>query len=103
MTTNLVRQGDELTWTFDLEGIEQLLGDYFAQDLWSCIEEPPQGLTIELVIAANSDRWSGSMRQRAFGIDSSEHTHVHEIPDAGHWLHVDNPQALLELMAERLL
>ncbi len=102
MTTNLQRHGDELTWTFALDAIEELLADYFRQDLWPFLEAPPAGLEVELVIAENSDRWSSPMRQRARKLDAPN-LHVHEIPNAGHWLHVDNPQALLELMVARLL
>ncbi len=102
MTTNLQRIGEVLDWSFDLNAIEALLSDYFRQDLWPCVESPPSGVVVELVIAENSDRWSDEMRARAARIDPRTGTRVHHIPNAGHWLHVDNPDALRDLLTATL-
>jgi pimeloyl-ACP methyl ester carboxylesterase len=102
MTTNLRRRGQHYEWAFDLDAIEQLLLDYFVQDLWPFVEAPKTAPEIHLVIAERSDRWSQEMRERSRGLPASSNTHVHELPDAGHWVHVDNPAGLLELMAPRL-
>jgi pimeloyl-ACP methyl ester carboxylesterase len=102
MTTNLRRVGDDYLWTFDLAAIEELLVDYFARDLWPFLEAENPALERHLVIAANSDRWNGTMRTRADDLGKHAGAHIYRLPDAGHWLHVDNPDGLLALLAPRL-
>ena len=93
MTTNLKKSADGYIWRFDLQGVERLISDYFRQDLWSLIETK-QDTEIHLVIAQNSDRWSDSIVDRLNGQNS---TKVHTLPRSGHWVHVDNPEGLLEM------
>ncbi len=102
MTTNLRRQGDTYRWTFDLDAIEQLLADYFARDLWPFLEASQSQVQRHLVIAANSDRWTGAMRERASALSPEAGAFAHRLQDAGHWLHVDNPEGLLEILREHL-
>lgn len=94
MTTNLRRKGDGLVWRFDLDAVEQMIGDYFRQDLWDTLEVPIADLDIHLVRAAQSERWDDAMAARA----ESSFATLHTLPDAGHWLHVDNPDGLLSMM-----
>ena len=94
MTTNLRRGDGGLVWRFGLDAVEQMIGDYFRQDLWDTLEIPIADLDIHLVRAARSDRWDEAMVRRAESSFASFHT----LPDAGHWLHVDNPDGLLAMM-----
>lgn len=98
MTTNLKRDGDAYTWTFDLEAIEELLRDYFGRDLWPFLEEGHAHTQFRLVVAEYSDRWVPSMKSRGQQLDPHTNTSYHLIEKAGHWLHVDNPDALLTLL-----
>jgi len=98
---------DALTWRFDLDAIETLLTDYFSTDLWPFLEEwarvsAHQVPRFELLVAEHSDRWSGSMRQRAAHLPSGGPVRVHELEAAGHWVHVDNPDGLLRIMTAHL-
>jgi len=94
MTTNLRRGDGGLVWRFDLDAVEEMIADYFRLDLWDTLEVPIMDLDIHLVRAARSERWDDAMAARAEGSFATLHT----LPDAGHWLHVDNPDGLLELM-----
>lgn len=104
MTTNLKRQGEHYAWVFDLDAVEELLRDYFRRDLWPYLEVPddPARAEVHLVIAEHSDRWSQGMRERARRVPETSSVRVHEISNAGHWLHVDNPDALLDLVSREL-
>jgi pimeloyl-ACP methyl ester carboxylesterase len=102
LATSLKRTEAGYVWLFDLDGIEELLRDYYELDLWGFLAEPRSRPTIELVIAAESDRWTGETRKRALALPASAGVTCHVLPDSGHWVHVDNPAALLELMATRL-
>jgi len=96
-----------LSWRFDLDAIDALLADYFTTDLWPFLHDvsladPHQTPRFELLVAEHSDRWSGSMRERAAHLPQGGAVRVHELPDAGHWVHVDNPDGLLRIMLQHL-
>lgn len=64
--------------------------------LWSLLKKPPQGLKVDFVKAAGSDfRWGGPDE----GLIKSMGHGVHLLKDSGHWVHTDNPQGLLKLLA----
>ena len=104
MTTNLRRvagshgQVGGYVWRFDLHGIREMLEDYVRRDAWSVVENPPEGVAVHLVRGERSDRWSPEALSR---LANTRHGHV--LPDAGHWLHVDNPAGLLDLLTEQAL
>lgn len=73
-----------------------------STDLFPFVESGATGDTVlHFVRAANSDRWTPSILERLDRAVSSrpETVKLHLLPDAGHWLHVDNPQGLSNLMA----
>lgn len=103
MATNLKRDGQSYRWVFDLDGIEELMRDYFRVDLWGFLAQPRTRPEFELVVAERSDRWTPELRARGRALPAAAQVHYHELPESGHWVHVDNPGALLELMAARLV
>lgn len=103
MTTNLKRERDRYAWVFDLDAIEELLADYFRVDHWGFLAQPRERPEFRLVVAERSDRWLPAERERARRLPPPARVVYHELPDSGHWVHVDNPDALLEMMAEHLL
>lgn len=102
MATNLKREGERYTWLFDLDAIEELMGDYFRVDLWSFLEQARARPELRLVVAERSDRWTPELRARAAALPSSTSVVYHELANAGHWVHVDNPEGLLALLREHL-
>lgn len=73
------------------------------------MEHPPKGTQISIVRAENSDRWDLDVIQRLESLvnqgggDGSEgKVSVHVLPNSGHWVHVDNPEGLLEIIAPKL-
>eukprot|EP00884_Botryococcus_braunii_P016149 jgi/Botrbrau1/3217/Bobra.37_2s0046.1 len=107
--SNLV-PGEEggLVWTFDVEGARGMLESYRATDLWQLLRSPPLGTAIHIVRALNSERWTPqevhrlqeAVQEAKLGGEAGEcgALHVHALPDAGHWLHADNPQGLTNLI-----
>jgi len=102
MSTNLRDADGGWTWSFDPEGVRALLQDYWSRDEYDLLETPPGGVHIDLVRAVDSDRWSPAELERMAGLGGLPHVSRHLLADAGHWLHVDNPEGLLALM-ERVL
>ena len=98
MTTNITRRADGLVFKPDLAVIEALLEDYFMNDLWGLLEAPPAGLGLHMLRAGKSDRWDAATLARlaAAPID------VRVLPDAGHWVHVDDPAGVMACVGESL-
>ena len=68
---------------------------YKSLDLWSVVEYPPQGLSIDFVKAERSTfRWAGADHHRIENTGAN----VHVLKNAGHWVHSDNPDGLLRIM-----
>lgn len=91
MTTNLRRAADGFRWRFDLGVIDPLLSDYRALDLYPFIMRPPSTLAVHLVLGGRSDRWAQGEGARLAAMDRVA---VHWLPDAGHWVHIDDPTGL---------
>jgi len=105
LLTSLERTSRGLDWRFELDKISVLLEDYFARDLWPFLanRDPRRdGLGFELLVAEDSDRWSGNMRERATQLAAAGRLRLHVLPNAGHWVHVDNPTGLLDLLQAEL-
>jgi len=98
LSQNLVREGERYQFRLDLEAIGQLLDDYFRRDLWPVVEHPPAGIDLHLVVAERSRRLNEEARARLAARADQTRVHRYTLPDAGHWLHVDNPTGLIELL-----
>lgn len=114
MTTNLRLKGSHYEWTLNFEIVEQLLADYARLDFWPFLAAARVAPQIHWVIGEQSDRIDGDLRARAAALAeesslgvgsaspsraaSSGSPRVHLLPDAGHWVHVDNPVGLVEII-----
>lgn len=96
-------QGDHVRFGLDLDEIRALILDYFARDLWPVVEEPPGDVNVHLVVGDRSDSYSPADRNRAARLAAqSERVTYHALP-AGHWVHVDDPDGLLDTLVEATL
>lgn len=103
LATNLVREAGGFVWRFDLDAIYELMLDYFRVDLWPVLESRLADSDFRVVVAERSDRWAPENRARLLALaEANPGTRLHVVPNAGHWLHVDNPGFLLELMGRDL-
>jgi len=109
-----------LRCSFDLQGARQLYDDYrrleyvqhvvpsrcfaltlcsvTACSLWSIFEDPPVGTDVRLVRAGRSGAWGGATGERLATLAPDAAKRVLLLPNAGHWLHVDAPDALIQLL-----
>lgn len=99
MTTNLGPVPGGFGFRFDLDGAGRLITDYFAVDAWPFLARPRPGPAVEMVRAARSDRWDEATLARFAALPATVPTRLHLLEDAGHWLHADNPNGLLALLA----
>jgi pimeloyl-ACP methyl ester carboxylesterase len=90
------RRFDTPVFVYDLDGIEEMLASYFATDLWPFLERTTQ--PVHLVRAVRSSVWTPEETARLAALPESGSVRAHAI-DAGHWLQVDAPDVLLDLVA----
>lgn len=97
MATNLKpRRDGQLAWSFDLPGIAEMYASYEATSLWHMLETTPRGLSVDFVRAERSAFvWSDADLARIAATGAV----VHPLPDSSHWVHIDNPEGLLEILA----
>lgn len=98
--TNLVPVRDNepsapLQFVWDVDGCVSLFESYVSTDAWDALEDPPQGSRVDVVRAEHSMRQWEPHEARM----QAAKAHAHVLPNAGHWLHVDNPQGLVDLLA----
>ena len=96
MNLEAVPAGAGYTVRLDTAAIRELLADYGGVDLWPAVDDPVGG-DIELVVASRSTTYTAADDAHPL----APHVHRHVI-DGGHWLHVDNPDAVIELFCRRL-
>ena len=89
----------QFNWGFDLPSIAEMYDSYEAKSHWDLLADPPQGLSVHFVRAEHSNfRWQGGDADK---IEQLGHQ-VHLLQNAGHWVHTDNPQGLLNIMERGL-
>ncbi|PKA46148.1 hypothetical protein AXF42_Ash015439 [Apostasia shenzhenica] len=107
--SNLKKSGDEVTWAFNLQAAIDMFNSYRETSYWHLLEHPLNGLEIAIVRAENSDRWHPHVLEELESLSKRERTaeegkvSVHVLPKSGHWVHVDNPKGLLEIMVPNFL
>jgi esterase len=98
LAMNVVPATTGFALRLDLAAIREMVADYLAQDLWASALDPAFG-ELELVIATRSNVVDAADRARV--ASPPPHLHV-ELVAAGHWLHIDAPDAIVDLLATRL-
>lgn len=98
MTTNLRPVEGGFSWRLHLPAVREMLLDYARQDAWPALDHPTERPRVHFVRGGQSERWTAAdvarlERGRAAGLD------LHTLPNAGHWLHTDDPDGLFACMA----
>lgn len=102
MATNLRYADGEFRWTLDFDAMETLLHSYFTTDLWHVIESPPANLDVHIVKATQSSTVNEEACARITrAAEATGRVHLHRV-EGSHWVHTDNPKALVALVSEWL-
>jgi hypothetical protein len=102
MASNLEHRSGVYRWRLDFDAMEALLRDFFGTDLWGVVEDPPEETEIHFVKGNASSVLSeeGCARIEAAG-RARGRVFLHRV-EGGHWLNVDNPGGILELLCRHL-
>jgi pimeloyl-ACP methyl ester carboxylesterase len=103
------------SFAFSVPIAQALLRNFAQQNFWEQLEgvlreaddrrEPSSSTTslrVDLVMAGKNPLWSPHVTDRLYALQDRhpESLKLHVLPKAGHWVHVDDLQGLLELMKE---
>jgi pimeloyl-ACP methyl ester carboxylesterase len=105
LAMNVRRAEDGLRLRLDLEVLGTLLEDYFAADLWPVLEDARRAGHLRVVLGGRSASVPPEVRARLESLAaraSQPNLSVRVLPDAGHWLQIDDPEGLLAAVAEVL-
>ena len=100
MSTNLRATDAGYVWRFDLDAVEEMMRSYAETDFWPLVERTDAPVTF--VRAGQSERWTPEVLARFEALPPWSEVQLRTLPDAGHWLHVDDPDGLMGLLLEAL-
>jgi esterase len=99
MNVKAVTNTTRYVFRLDVRGIRELLDDYFRTDLWPVLEAPPGKMRTHFIVGETSTVVDESDRHRAA---TCPRTSVDIVRGAGHWVHVDAPDALRAIVLGHL-
>jgi pimeloyl-ACP methyl ester carboxylesterase len=99
LALNLERRDGGFELALDLAAIRALLADYFATGTWSTLEG---GGVVDVAIAGKGSALDAGDQRRLAELERRGAVRCHRFEDAGHWIHVDDPDGLLEAIAASL-
>lgn len=99
-----VRAGaDGFRIRLDLQAIRELLIDYSARDLWPVLESEATHPALHVIVGGKSDAFSSADRARlAEDARRFSNVEMHILANAGHNVHVDDPDALIDVIVGAL-
>jgi esterase len=98
MTTNVTPADGGLVWRFDLDVVRALIDDYGAENFIPYIAQLAGAPHITLVRGGRSDRFTAADVVELQALERAGKLTMHVVPNAGHWLHTDDPVALAHIV-----
>ena len=105
MSLNLERKperGKGFYFSFDLQILQNLFESHKKTDLWPVLESEwiaQEDCRVHFVQATENNAWTSEITDRFVKVNEAN-PNIQLTPfDAGHWLHVQKPQELFDLMA----
>lgn len=103
LAMNVRRADDGFRLRLDLDAIDALLDDYFAVDLWPVVERAAGASRLSVIVAERGGAFDEADRARLAAIAAREpRVRAHLVAGAGHWVHVDAPDALFAIIEGEL-
>mmetsp|Transcript_17556 Transcript_17556/g.24398 ORF Transcript_17556/g.24398 Transcript_17556/m.24398 type:complete len:342 (+) Transcript_17556:150-1175(+) len=88
-------QEHKIKWGFDVDVVDGVLPEFATHDFYGTLDKLCQGNRVDLVRSGQNEAWTEE------AIDKLHHVggngfHLHMLPNAGHWVHVDDLPGLLD-------
>jgi pimeloyl-ACP methyl ester carboxylesterase len=99
MTTNVKEVEVGLVWNFDLKAVEEMLGFYAQASFWPMLNAATGQIRYDFVRALSEDRFGAEDLDLFAKAASHGSVHLHGLEKSGHWVHIDNPDGLLDIMS----
>jgi esterase len=91
----------KLTLDLDLPGFESLYASVLDEDDWDVVTSVPPGHRLAFVVGGASATVDSETRERLSAL--APRVTLEEIPGAGHWVHVDAPEATFAAVERALM
>ncbi len=101
LAMNLCREGESFRLGLELDVVGALLESYYTSDWWPELARTAPQRALHQVVGSRGVWDSASLERLDELAQQRATTMVHRL-NAGHWLHVDAPDALLDLMTHAL-
>ena len=96
LATNLKKKEHGLDWVFERQRIAAMIADYYAFDAWPFLEGEGALHEIHFVLGGESNRFNDDEIDRLELLHQTGAIELHVLEGAGHWVHIDKPDELLE-------
>lgn len=96
-------EGEGYELRIDMAAIRALFESYYETDLWPVVERHERARELIFVVGGRSEVLRPEDRQRLAEVAArSPGLTVHTMPEAGHWLHIDDPEGLFAIVSRGL-
>eukprot|EP00899_Mesostigma_viride_P024590 jgi/Mesvir1/5315/Mv15408-RA.2 len=115
LSMNLVQDPDRegwYAWSLNRSGAMEMFQSYREEDYLPFLRTLPPAVRVDIVRAVRSDRWNPENTAAVHQVVADTEMFggrgeggmvaFHNLEDAGHWLHTDNPHGLVDLMTRFL-
>jgi len=105
LTLSLKNQDEtkNLGWKFNLRVLKTMLEDFEKKDLMGFLNSEAahaNNCQYHVVQAEKNSRWQGKVLKEVQELYKTHKITLHYLKGAGHWVHTDNPEGILEFMRQ---
>lgn len=98
LTTSLKQYPQGLAIRYDMNVIVNMIELFEQTDLGEWISnQKPDGCHIHIVQGMRNARWNSEIMKPVHELEDAGKVNLHKL-DAGHWVHSENPEGLIEIM-----
>jgi esterase len=102
LAMNLVRTDAGFRFGLVLPAMEALLADVLRLDDWAILEAPPAGVQVDIILGGRSRVVEGEDLARLEALAARGLLRLTILPEAGHWVQVDDFQGTLRAVGKAL-
>lgn len=101
LVSNLVQDPAGFQWSFNPAVLRAYLDDYGHVDLWPIIQNTAKQTDVHILRALRSDLITPDAIARLKSLSPQRPVQIHAL-DGGHWIHTEQPDNVVRLLAEHL-